>query len=165
MNLDGIFEDLEAQFDGYLSANQQRGVLERSHVMRVWHHRGQISELAAPILGADFVAGMALGENIFRLIRLASVLRIGLTELPNSGVPESRYVSVSASEFLDRLTLPFSIRCQPFEDELAKSMVVLDLLGQTLVVESVKPDDFQLVPLAAIEFLEFIDVENFDRQT
>jgi hypothetical protein len=46
---------------------------------------------------------------------------------------------------------------------MAMSMVVLDVLGQTLVVESVKPDDFQLVPLAAVAQLEFIDVENFDR--
>lgn len=163
MNLDDLFEDLEAQFDGYLAADQQRGAFERSHLMRVWHQNGQSTELAAPILGRDFVAGMALGENVFRLIRLVSVLKITLIEMPNSGVPESRYVTVSASEFLERLTLPFSVRWQPFDDELPRAMVVLDVLGQTLVVESAKPDYFQLVPLAAVAHLEFIDVENFDR--
>ena len=47
MNLDNLFEDLEAQFDGYVAASQQRGVLEVSHVMRVWHQGEQITELAA----------------------------------------------------------------------------------------------------------------------
>jgi hypothetical protein len=164
MNLDDLFEDLEAQFDGYLAADQQKGVFEGSHIMRVWLQNGQITELAAPVLGADFVAGMALGENVFRLIRLASVLKIVLIEVPKSGVPESRYVAVSASEFLERLTLPFSVRWQSFDDHLTRTMVVLDVLGQTLVVESAKPDAFQLVPLAAVAHLEFIDVENFDRQ-
>jgi hypothetical protein len=32
-------------------------------------------------------------------------------------------------------------------------------------VESVKPDDYQLVPLAAIAQLELFDVENFDKET
>jgi hypothetical protein len=160
-----LFEDLEAQFDGYLTAGKQRGVFERSHLMRVWHQNGQSTELAAPILGPDFVAGMALGENVFRLIRLASVMRITLIELANSGVPESRYVTVPASEFLERLPLPFSIRWQPFDDALTRAVVVLDVLGQALVVESPKADHFQLVPLAAVAHLDFIDVENFDLQT
>ena len=163
MNLDDLFEDLEAQFDGYLAADRQRGVFERSHLMRVWHQNGQSTEFAAPILGTDFVAGMAVGDNVFRLIRLAAVLKITLIEMPNSGVPESRSVTLCASEFLERLTLPFSVRWHPVDDEMTKSMVVLDVLGQTLVVESVQPDDFQLVPLAAVAQLEFIDVENFDR--
>jgi hypothetical protein len=106
-----------------------------------------------------------LGENVFRLIRLESVVRIALRELPNSGVPESRFAPVSASEFLERLTLPVNVRWQPVGGEIWVVMVVLDLLGQTLVVESVKPDDYQLVPLAAIAQLELFDVENFDRET
>jgi hypothetical protein len=165
MNLDNVFEDLEAQFDGYLADVQRRDLLERSHLMRVWQHRDRITDLAAPILGTDFVAGMVLGENVFRLIRLESVVRIALRELPNSGVPESRFAPVSASEFLERLTLPVNVRWQPVGGEIWVVMVVLDLLGQTLVVESVKPDDYQLVPLAAIAQLELFDVENFDRET
>jgi hypothetical protein len=165
MNLDNVFEDLEAQFAGYLAGAEPRDLLERSHLMRAWQNGDRITDLAAPILGIDFVAGMVLGENVFRLIRLDSVLRIALRELPNSGVPKSRYAPVSASEFLERLTLPFSVRWQPIGDPMWQVMVVLDLLGQTLVVESVKPDDYQLVPLAAIAQLELFDVENFDKET
>lgn len=162
MSLDDIFEDLEAQFDGYLAASAARGGLERSHVMRVWHKREQVTELAAPILGNDFVAGMALGTNTFRLIRLEAVLKIALIELANSSVPASRYVPVETAEFLERLPLPFSIRWQPIEDKLPGVAVVLDLLGQTLLVESMPPECIRLLPIKAIEHLELTDVDNFD---
>jgi hypothetical protein len=162
MNLDDLFEDLEAQFDGYLAASRPRGGLERSHVMRVWQKRELIIELAAPILGSDFVAGMALGSNAFVLIRLEAVVKISFIELANSDVPAGRYVPLTTSEFLERLPLPFSVRWFPFEESPPGVAVVLDLLGTTLLVDSAKPENFQLLPLAAIARLELIDVENFD---
>lgn len=165
MNLDDLFEDLEAQFDGYLATSKQSGWLERSHLMRVWHRGGQITELAAPILGNDFVAGMALGANDFRLIRLEAALRISLVELANSDVPAGRRVPVDTPEFLERLPLPFSVRWQPLGGHTPENVTVLDLLGQALLVESGKTTNRQLLPLAAMEHLEFIDVENFDGQT
>ena len=165
MNLDDLFEDLEAQFDGYLAAAKTKDRLERSHLMRVWHTKGQVTELAAPILGDDFVAGMALGANVFSLIRLDAVMKISLIELTNSGVPNSRFVPVDATEFLGRLPLPFSLRWQPFGEKLSDVVVVLDLLGNCLLVESVRPEDYQLLPIRAIAHLELIDVENFDTQT
>lgn len=165
MNLDDLFEDLEAQFDGYLTAAKPSGGLERCHLMRVWHGEGEITELAAPILGNDFVAGMALSANLFRLIRLEAVLRISLVELSNSDVPAGRYVPLGTHEFLERLPLPFSIHWQPIGDHLPETVTVLDLLGQALIVESGKSSNCQLLPLAAMAHLEFIDVENFDAQT
>lgn len=165
MNLDGLFEDLEAQFDGYLSDSKRSSRLERSHLMRVWHRGGQISELAAPILGSDFVAGMALGANVFRLIRLEAVLKIALIELTNSDVPKCRHVSLGALEFLERLPLPLILRWQPLDDRMPGVVTVLDLVGSALLVESMHPEDFQLLPFSAIAHLELIDVENFDGQT
>ena len=165
MNLDDLFEDLEAQFDGYLSDSKRSSGLERSHLMRVWHRGGQISELAAPILGSDFVAGMALGANVFRLIRLEAVLKIALIELTNSDVPKSRHVPLEALEFLERLPLPFSLRWQPLDDKMPGLVTVLDLVGKALLVESMHPENFQLLPFSAIAHLELIDVENFDGQT
>ena len=165
MNLDDLFEDLEAQFDGYLTAAQPNGGLERCHLMRVWHAGGQITELAAPILGSDFVAGMALGANVFRLIRLEAVLRISLVELTNADVPAGRYVTLETAEFLERLPLPFRVYWQPIGDHVPETVTVLDLLGQTLLVESGKSSSRLLLPLVAMAHLEFIDVENFDGQT
>ena len=165
MNLDDLFEDLEAQFDGYLGAAKTKGQFERSHVMRVWHHKGRVTELAAPILGDDFVAGMALGANVFRLIRLDSVLKVSLIELTNTKVPTSRFVPLETADFLGRLPLPFSLRWQPFGERISGVVVVLDLLGKCLLVESVLPEDYQLLPIQAIAHLELIDVENFDTQT
>ena len=164
MTLDELFEDLEAQFDGYLADSKRSSGLERSHLMRVWHRGGQITELAAPILGADFVAGMALGVNVFRLIRLEAVLKIALIELTNADVPKSRHVPLEALDFLKRLPLPFSLRWQPIDGNLPGLVTVIDLVGKTLLVESVHPENFQLLPFAAIGHLELIDVENFDGQ-
>ena len=165
MNLDNLFEDLEAQFDGYVAASQQRGVLEVSHVMRVWHQGEQITELAAPILGSDFVAGMALGENVFRLIRLVTVSKISLIRLPGADVPACRMVPLAVSEFLERLPLPFSIRWQPIGDKSPEKFVVLDLLGQSLLVETVQIDEILVLPLDGMAHLELADVENFDSQS
>lgn len=162
MNLDDLFEDLEAQFDGYLAGANLSGFLHRAQLMRVWHRSGQITELAAPILGDDFVAGMALGLNVFRLIRLEAVLKISLIELANSDVPHSRYAPLEAIEFLERLPLPFSIRWQPIHEELAGLVTVLDLQGKALLVEALHPENFQLLPLVAIAHLDLADVENFD---
>lgn len=162
VNLDELFEDLEAQFDGYLANSKRGSGLERSHLMRVWHRGGQITELAAPILGADFVAGMALGVNVFRLIRLEAVVKIALIELTNAKVPKSRYVPLDALDFLERLPLPFSLRWQPIDGNLPGLVTVIDLLGKTLLVESAHPENFQLLPFAAIAHLELTDVENFD---
>jgi hypothetical protein len=161
MNLDELFEDLEAQFDGYLAESKGSAGLEHSHLMRVWHRGGQITELAAPILGTDFVAGMALGANVFRLIRLVAVSKIALIELTNADVPTSRHVSLETKEFLERLPLPFSLRWQPLHGDLPGFVTLRDLLGETLLVESNHPENFQLLPLSAIAHFELIDVENF----
>lgn len=165
MNLDNLFEDLEAQFDGLLAGTKPKTVLEGSHLMRVWHRREQITQLAAPILGFDFVAGMVLGENSFRLIRLDTVQRIALQRLPKSGVPECRLVSVSALEFMERLPLPFSVRWQTLDDCLWSVATVMDLFGQTFAVEHQKSGGHQLLPIVSIAQLELFDVENFDRDS
>jgi hypothetical protein len=44
-------------------------------------------------------------------------------------------------------------------------VTVLDLVGKALLVESMHPENFQLLPFSAIAHLELIDVENFDGQT
>lgn len=165
MNLDHIFEDLEAQFDGYLTATQPRHFFGRSQVLRVWHQRASITELAAPILGKDFVAGMALGSNVFKLIRLEAVSKISMIELVNSGVPTSRFVPIGILDFLERLPLPFSIRLQPLGDKLSANFVVLDFLGEAMLVESGEPESILLLPFAGMAHLDLIDVENFDIQS
>jgi hypothetical protein len=108
---------------------------------------------------------MALGANVFRLIRLEAVLKIALIELTNSDVPKSRPVPLEALEFLERLPLPFSLRWQPLDDKMPGLVTVLDLVGKALLVESMQPENFQLLPFSAIAHLELIDVENFDGQT
>jgi hypothetical protein len=108
---------------------------------------------------------MALGANVFRLIRLEAVLRISLVELANSDVPAGRHVPLETIEFLERLPLPFSVYWQPIGDHVPETVTVLDLVGQALLVESVKSSYRQLLPLVAMAHLEFIDVENFDAQT
>lgn len=164
MNLDDVFEDLEAEFEGYLAASRPKVVVERSHLLRVWHLREQITELAAPILGADFVAGMALGTNVFRLIRLESVLKITLLELVNSDVPHVRKIPLRATEFFDRLPLPFSVRMQTAGTGSFALFVVIDLLGEMLLVESAEDGVIQLLPLVSIAVIDLIDVDNFDNK-
>ena len=101
---------------------------------------------------------------MFRLIRLEAVLKIALIVLTNADVPKSRHVPLDALDFLERLPLPFSLRWQPIDGNLPGLVTVIDLLGKTLLVESVHPENFQLLPFAAIGHLELIDVENFDGQ-
>lgn len=162
MNLDGIFEDLEAQFDSQLGAANSRQTFDESNLVTVWsRNQGAVCQLAAAILGVDFVAGMALGTNCFRLIPLVSVRNCEFAALKNANLPKCRFVEIQAAQFLARLPLPFSIQWRTSADAPVRHGNVSDLLGQCLCIEELGSTLLQAVPLHSLEFLELSNVENF----
>jgi hypothetical protein len=162
MNLEGIFEDLEAQFDAQLGAANSRHAFDESNLVTVWSRdAGTVCQLAAAILGVDFVAGMALGTNCFRLIPLVSVRNCEFATLKDASLPKCRFVEIEAAQFLARLPLPFSIEWRTSADAPLRHGNVSDLLGQCLCVEELGCASVQAVPIHSLEFLELSNVENF----
>jgi hypothetical protein len=162
MNLDGLFEDLEAQFDAELNIVTPRQRFESSNLVTIWNVAGgTATQLAAPILGVDFVAGMVLGANCFRLNMLPIVARMELSTLQNADIPKCRFVSVTAIEFLERLPLPFAVKWRAQASASLNLGNVLDILGHCLLVESIGSENLRALPIDSLALLELCDVENF----
>jgi hypothetical protein len=161
MELDKFFEDFEAQFDAEIEAAQGGRPLRKCNLVRVFLPLGSYVDLVAAILGSDFIAGMALGGNDWRLVQLSVIDRLVFRKLNNVELPALRLVEHSANTFLEQFPLPLAISWLGQRTPSRKKGVLIGLQGECLLVEMVGAFDLIGVPLASIDILTIDSVENF----
>jgi hypothetical protein len=161
MELDKFFEDFEAQFDAEIEASQVVGPLRKSNLVRVFWPKGGYVDLVAAILGEDFVAGMALGGNDWRLIPFGAVDRLGFRSLKNIDLPPVRLIEHSAPTFLEQFPLPLAVSWLTVRNPSIKKGILHGLHGGVLLLEALGAVDPVGIPLTSIETLHIDSVENF----
>jgi hypothetical protein len=160
MQLDNIFEDLEAQFDFALESSATKSSFETSNLARVRRHDGRTAELVHPVLGEDFIAGMVLGANAFRLYRLVTLSQLEFKTLVGLDLPAVQCTTLSTRGFLANISLPSAIAWSTLEAVEVKRGVWLDLVGELLLINMLKIDDPIGVPLTSLSDLQIDSVDN-----
>ncbi len=161
MQLDHIFEDLEAQFDAELSASQPNSILDACNLIRVRRADGQMSELILPLLGVDFVAGMRIGFNDFQLLRLASASTLEFHRLKQLDLPTLKLTGINAGKFIRRLPVDLQVRWNSSGSSTLKRGTLVEVIGELLIFEVLGLEHPQGVPISAIEELLVGSVDNF----
>ena len=160
MQLDRYFEDLEAQFAYARSDPGVEAPLGDSNFVRVLRRGGVPAELAMPILGSNFVAGMALGANVFRVFPFTEIRQLTFETLKAGQLENLRELQFDLGEFLNRLRLPFEIHWTTREDIVRQHGVVVDVLDNLLRIQIQGIDHSVAVPLIALSELQIDSVEN-----
>jgi hypothetical protein len=162
MNLDSFFEDLEAQIDAEISVVDRPDRLDSTNLVRIFGPDGGFAELVAVLLGEDFIAGMAIRCNDWRLVRLASISRLEFCELQGLKMPRIRFFQGSRLAFLERLPLPLSITWSFSSDAQQQRGVLVDFKGECLIIEVLNSPSPIGVPISRVDSLGIDSVENFD---
>lgn len=160
MQLDRYFEDLEAQFAYARSEPGVEAPLGDANFARVLRRGGVPAELAMPILGSDFVAGMALGANVFRIFPFTEIRQLTFETLKAGRLENLRELHFDLGEFLTRLKLPFEIQWTTRGDFVRQHGVVVEVLDNLLRIQIQGIDHSVAVPLIALAELQIDSVEN-----
>jgi hypothetical protein len=161
MQLDNFFEDLEAQFEYQLDAARSQSTLEDCNLIRVKRLDGRAVELAMPLLGADFVAGMTLGANDFKIFRFSNLAQINFLKLENANLPKIRVMKMSFSAFLGQVPAPFEITWVTSGSPQVNSGMLIDQMGELLLLQVLHSTNVLGVPVTVVEELGIVSVENF----
>ena len=160
MHLDKLLEYLEAQFAFARSEPGVEQPLSETNFVRFARIGGASGELVMPILGADFVAGFALGASAFRMFPLAEIGRLSFQTLKGGRLEALREVEISLGEFLARLRLPFQIQWATRGEGFRQQGVVVEVLENLLRIQIKDLEHAIAVPFASLADLEIDAVEN-----
>lgn len=162
MQLDNIFEDLEAQFDFALETRVAKSPSQTSNLVRVRSQDARTVEMIRPLIGQDFIAGMVLGAKAFRVYRFAFLSQLEFLTLLGVKLAPIQRTSLSTTGFLENVTLPSAISWSTFGDSDMKAGVLEDLVGELLVVNLLEAQAPLGVPVAALSCLQIDSVDNRD---
>ena len=162
MDLDSFFEDIEAKIEAESLSLGTQDDLEGANLLRFYWAEGGFVDLIAVLLGEDFVAGMALGQNDWRLIRLDAADRVEFSGISGVDIPTIRFFDGSRRTFLERLPLPLSVTWRFGSASQQRRGILVDLKGDCLVIEVVGSVSPIGVSLARVETLGIDSVENFN---
>jgi hypothetical protein len=162
MQLDNIFEDLEVQFDFALETSSAKSTFESSNLARVRCQGARTVELIHPLIGSDFIAGMVLGANSFRLFRLASLTQIEFLTLRGIALGAVKTTGLSMRDFLLNASLPSEISWSTIQAVETKRGVVIDVVGELLMINMLGFNTLIGVPVAALSELQIHSVDNLN---
>lgn len=158
MNLDYVFEDLEAQFAAEreaapdLAVNSLRFSWLDSNVLNVQLCQGQQHRLIAPMFGKDFVAGLIAGSDRLLILANAAILRLTFETQPR--LPPVRLLDCKVSDFLNQFEIPAAVLWRQANQVAEHSGFLVDAReGFVFLAEAGAPLPFAL-PFAQLSSLQ-----------
>ncbi|MEO0026693.1 MAG: hypothetical protein RL716_24 [Actinomycetota bacterium] len=173
MNLDAVFEDLEAKYAAQLSAqppaasDSQRcqknaaTVDAEVRVVEVLTARGIREELIAPLLGKDFIAGMDLFRPVWVVYKTASLASVEFKVGDQPELPKIRFSNRPLDAMLDLLPKfgPISWRLALVRDAALHAGQFIKHSDELLFVQTETTE--LALPIEGLEVLRVESVDNF----
>jgi hypothetical protein len=160
MQLDNIFEDLEAQFEHALESSNRESLIEGCNFIRVRRLDSRTVELVMPLIGDDFLSGMALGSNTFELFRFAAITQVEFCRIQAQDLRLLQRASLSLSSFLFRLPSPFEMRWVSASSIEVRRGLAFEVSGDLIFLQTLGSQLTLGVPIASISELSIDSVEN-----
>lgn len=160
MQLDDIFEDLEAMFEGQLLATNTGTPMDACNLIRVRNNAGETFELALPILGDDFLAGMRLGANDFHVARYSTITRIQFVHLTDESIPLLRILDCDLDMFIGDLPKPLEFLWRVFGQKDYTAGILAQVVNSIVIIEQAGTASIVGVPLLALTELRVSSVES-----
>jgi len=160
MQLDDLFEDLEAQFDFELSRSAGTSPTADANLIRVRCLDGGQVDLVLPIIGEDFLAGMALGDDIFQLLFLESVAQVEFCHLAGLKLQKLRVIDQFAREFFDRMTLPVEMTWTQTGSFERHRGVLTGIQGGLLMIQMLGRELEIGIPMLSLTDITIASVDN-----
>ena len=166
MNLDSVFEDLEAQFSAQNEAlpevaiQAKRFVWLEANVLVVRLASAQLRQhcLIAPIMGADFVAGLLPHKNQWLMIPTCSIAKLTFETQPN--LPTVRLLEANATDFVNQLQICPDVFWRHAGDLNETAGWLIDARDGLLVLAEPGSNSPFAIPVTQLLSLRFSAVEN-----
>ena len=164
MNLETLFEDIEsAVLEQRESQNSVLPILQKANRLEICTNGSTVFHLIAPVVGADFFAGLNERDGNWVCISFAQCRRALFSKDPDSELPKLRFQNVALERFLmpnkERIAVTFKSQGGVIERALVTAVSHGQLWfqnqGQALVAAS-------LSGLEWLQIIEFTDSSDLD---
>lgn len=161
MKIENIFEDLEAQFEAAQNVaipqliNEEARLAEAVDLQLVNH------ALVAPILGANFIAGLDKTLPIWNILPFANVRKIAFSGGNEPSLPKARATTDSLIDHLLKLKLPTAGQWQTLGESALTSANIMAVESGLIILASEVQRGVIGVPINQLAHLKILSVDNF----
>ncbi len=139
MNLDHLFEDLEAQFESGFGATVAHSKFLSCNGLRIVPQRGLPENLVAPIIGSDFVAGLDQGFMLWHVFPSEQIIEILPQTYEDSELPRLKHFDRKLCDLLESFAKPVEIVWHTGEMHNAPQRgMMVELVCGLMVVETTR---------------------------
>jgi hypothetical protein len=163
MHIEDIFEDLEAHFAAANLAPIQQSLTDNTRAIEVITSTLIPKELIAPIVGADFFAGLDSLAPIWHIIPMTSVNKVLFHQLNDTSLPSLRNFRIDLIGFLNAIPKPSSIRWRlSGPDSIIRMGQLHAVTGSLLFIYQIDAKRPFAVPIQALQSLSIESVDNLN---
>lgn len=164
MNLETLFEDIEsAVLEPPPIHSQLFPTLQRTNRLEITTNSSTVFHLVAPVVGADFFAGLNERDGNWVCIAFAQSQRALFSKDPDSELPKLRFQSINLETFLmpnkERIAVAFKSQNGVIEKALVSAVsngqLWFQQLGKSIVAASI-------AGLEWLQIIEFSDSSDLD---
>jgi hypothetical protein len=163
MHIEDIFEDLEAQFAAASQPRMRDSITDGARAIEV-NTAGMVpKELIAPILGADFLAGLDSVSPIWHIFPMRSVTKVIFHSQAEKTLPKLRNFAIDFIGFLNSIPTPCSIRWRiAGADSFIRVGQLHTVTGSLLFIYLNNDKRPIAVPIQALQMLSIESVDNLN---
>jgi hypothetical protein len=165
MTFENLFEDLEALFEAQLSNAAGGSGLQTKNLAIIDQLSGQKATLLAPVMGLDFIAGVPLGEDLWRIFQFSGLSRMMFSEAAvgkgSTKLPRLKEVTITMADCLAQLPLPIYLTWRQIGSEEARAGQLVQVVDSLVAIQVVGATEPGFYPLAGITEVSIRAVENF----
>ena len=163
MNIEDIFEDLEARFAAALQNRPRDVYIENISALEVSTVNQIKKDLIAPILGKEFIAGLDSFAPVWHVYPTRALQQIIFHSEADESLPKLRNLGINLEAFLESLPKPCSIRWRINSTENFLHTGQLHSVTRNLLF-IYPPDSLRpiAVSIAAIDQLSIESVDNLN---
>jgi hypothetical protein len=163
MHIEDIFEDLEAQFAAAQEPLSRTSYTENARAIELKTENLAPTELIAPIIGLDFIAGLDVVNPIWHIFPMRSVHRVSFHSTADPELPKLRNFGLDLQTFLKTLPTPCAIKWRVGSvDDFLRSGQLHDVAQQLLFIYNDAKSLPLAVPILALAQLSIESVDNLN---
>lgn len=163
MHIEDIFEDLEAQFAAASEAKKRDSFTANVKVIEISTSSNPRRELIAPIIGADFIAGMDIQLPIWHFFPMRTIQKVIFHTAGELDLPKLRNFALDFAGIVQTLPTPCAVtwRFDGLNDYLSSGQLH-NATTNLLFIYANSMHRPIAVPIAAINQLSVESVDNLN---
>lgn len=161
MQIDDLFEDLEAQFEAAENTPAAQLINGKARVALVQDLDLAKHHLVAPVIGLDYVAGLDEKLPIWNLLSFQNVRSLSLSQGDEASLPRARVSDNLLAACLKNMKTPMAAEWKGMGDGAFRPVNIIQVSESMLVLAADNESGLIGVPICRLAHLRILSVDNF----